>query len=203
MLHKFDTLKFKVFHIFCAKNYLSGCGSRLPTGSAGADKAGGNECTIPRSGADKAGGNECTIPRSQQKDGEGAKDCKAALSFAFGAKCPAFDADQYLDSIGDADNYIGKAAGEVASVLSLAAGRSISIAMTVEKLQREIQCDDEYKYVRKIVAEKLHLVFAGELAKYNYHCSNLSVSLSGLILYKGTRCLVPKIGGLGYRKPCM
>ena len=77
-------------------------------------------------------------------------------------------------------------------MLSLAAGRSISIALTVEKLQREIQCDDEYKYVRKIVAEKLPLVLAGDLAKYNYHRSNLSVSLSGLILYKGTRFPVPK-----------
>ena len=77
-------------------------------------------------------------------------------------------------------------------MLSLAAGRSISIAMTVEKLQREIQCDDEYKYVRKIVAENLPLVFAGELAKYNYHRSDLSVSLSGLVLYNVTQFLVPK-----------
>ena len=59
--------------------------------------------------------------------------------------------------------------GGIASVLSLAAGRSILIAMSVEKLQREIQCDDEYKYVRKIMVEKLPLVFPGELAKYNYH----------------------------------
>ena len=82
--------------------------------------------------------------------------------------------------------------GEVASVLSLAAGRSISIVMTVGKLQREIQCDDEYKYVRMVVAENFPLVFAGQLAKYNYHRSNLSMSLSGLVLYKGTRFLVPK-----------
>ena len=102
-----NTLKFKVVHISGTKNYLSDCGSRSPTGAAGADKAGSNECTIPRSGADKAGGNECTIPRSEQEEREGAKDCKAALMFAFGANCSAFDADQYLDSIGDAYNYIG------------------------------------------------------------------------------------------------
>ena len=52
----------------------------------------------------------------------------------------------------------------------------------------EIQFDDEYKYVRKIVAENLPLVFAGELAKYNYHRSNLSRP----VMYKGTGILVPK-----------
>ena len=97
-----------------------------------------------------------------------------------------------MDSTGDADNYIGQAMKEVASVLSLAAGRNISFAMTVEKLQREIQIDEEYKYLRNMVAENVPLVFADELAKYNYHRSNLSVSVSGLILYKGTRFVVPK-----------
>ena len=46
--------------------------------------------------------------------------------------------------------------------------------------------------MRKILAENLPLVFAGELAKYNYHRSDLSVSLSGLVLYNGTQFLVPK-----------
>ena len=81
---------------------------------------------------------------------------------------------------------------EVASGLSLAAGRSISFAMTIEKLQRKIKIDEEYKYLRKVVTENVPLVFAGELAKYNYHCDNLSVSVSGLILYKGTRFVVLK-----------
>ena len=35
-------------------------------------------------------------------------------------------------------------------------------------------------------------IFVGVLAKYNYHKDNLSVSASGLIMYKGTRFLVPQ-----------
>ena len=42
------------------------------------------------------------------------------------------------------------------------------------------------------MTEKLPQIFAGELAKYNYHRGKLSVSESGLILYKSTRFLVPK-----------
>ena len=44
-----------------------------------------------------------------------------------------------MDGTGDPDNYIGQAMKEVALMLSLAAGRNISFAMTIEKLQREIE----------------------------------------------------------------
>ena len=139
------------------------------------DKSGGNEGTNSRkekgaAGADKRDGNECTISWQEK----GANECKIAQVLAFGANCPAFDADRHVDDTGDAENYIGQAMKEVASVLSLAAGSNISFAMTVEKLQREIQIDEEYKYLRKMVAENVSLVLASELAKYNYHRSNLS-----------------------------
>ena len=37
------------------------------------------------------------------------------------------------------------------------------------------------------------LVFVGKLAKYNYHRDNLTVSDNGLILYEGSRFLVPQV----------
>ena len=79
---------------------------------------------------------------------------------------------------------------EVASVLSMAAGKHISIAMTVDKLQSEIQLDEQYKYLRQVVADKVPMDFVDELAKYNYHRDNSSVSTKGLVMYKGTRFVV-------------
>ena len=48
-----------------------------------------------------------------------------------------------------------------------------------------------------MMAENVSLVFAGELAKYNYHRDNLSVSVSGLILYKGTIFVVLRTSRAG------
>ena len=39
----------------------------------------------------------------------------------------------------------------------------------------------------------VYTLYVGELAIYNYHRDNLTVSDSGLILYKGTRFVVPKV----------
>ena len=64
-----NTLKFKIFHISSAKNYLSDCGSQFLTGAAGADKG---------------GDSEFTISRLQQE--EGANECKIAQIFAFWSK---------------------------------------------------------------------------------------------------------------------
>ena len=71
-----------------------------------------------------------------------------AQVFAYGANCPAFDVDQLIDEIRDADNVIAQAMNEMASVLSMAAGKHISTAMTVEKLKLEIQLEEQYKYLR-------------------------------------------------------
>ena len=42
--------------------------------------------------------------------------------------------------------------------------------------------------------------YEGELAVYNYHKDNLTVSLNGLIMYKGTRFRVPKVLRAGLLK---
>ena len=111
--------------------------------------------------------------------------------FAFGAKCPVFDADYRTDDIGDFDNFIAQSMCEVASILSISAGKQISVAMTVEKLVREIQSDEHYKYLRQQMASKVPTIFVGELAQYNYCKDNLLVSERGLLMYKGYRFLVP------------
>ena len=160
-MSEINTLMFEVFHISGAKNCLSDCGSLFPTGAADTDKSGNNEGTNSRQekrAADKIGGYECTSSRHENAVNE----CKVAQVFAYGANCPVFDADQQVDNT---DNYICQAMNEVASVLSLAAGRNISFAMTIEKLQREILLDDEYKYLRKVVTENVPVVFVGRLAK--------------------------------------
>ena len=71
-------------NIFGAKNYLADQGWRFPTGAAGADKA--------ENGAESTdwSGNGYTM----------------AQVFAYGAHCPAFDANQLID---DADNFIAQA----------------------------------------------------------------------------------------------
>ena len=130
---------------------MSDYGFRFPTRAADTEKSGNNEGTNSRQekrAADKTGGYACTSSLQENAVNE----CKVAQLFAYGENCPAFDADQQVDNTSDADNYICQAMNEVASVLSLTAGRNISFAMTIEKLQREIQLDDEYKYFRKVVA---------------------------------------------------
>ena len=42
--------------------------------------------------------------------------------------------------------------------------------------------------------------YVGELAVYNYHRDNLTISPKGLIMYRGTRFLVPKVLGPGLLK---
>ena len=83
---------------------------------------------------------------------------------------------------------------EVAALQSISAGKQVSVAMTVDKLKSEIQTDDLYKYLRLTIAGSIQLSkYVGELAVYNYHRDNLSLSPEGLIMYKGTRFLVPKV----------
>ena len=89
-------------------------------------------------------------------------------------------------------------------MLSISAGKQVSVAMTVEKLGAEIRSDTLYKYLRQTLASKVQTVkYVGELAIYNYHRDNLTVSDSGLILYKGSRFLVPKVLRAGLLKGCI
>ena len=196
-----NALKFKAFNISGAQSFLLDCRSRKPTGVAGGDKCGSNEMVTtppppppppprPLHEAGELCSNECNDSPTQQGAGKRANECKTAQIFAFGANCPVFDADCLLDRIGDAENYITQLLGEVASVLGMSAGRNISIAITIEKMQKEIQFDKIYKYVREVVAERRPQVFTGEAAKFNYHWGDLSVSENGLLLYKATRFVI-------------
>ena len=77
----------------------------------------------------------------------------------------------------------------------------MSVAMTVDKLRAEIQTDSVYKYLRLTIAGSIQLAkYVGELAVYNYHRDNLSLSPEGLIMYKGSRFLVPKVLRAGLLK---
>ena len=113
--------------------------------------------------------------------------------FAYGAFRQAFDADYRTDEIGDSDNYVLQAMSKVASMLSISAGKQVSVAMTIEKLRAEIQSVNLYKYFWQTLAGDVQTVkYVGE-AIYHYHKDSLTVSESGLILYKGSRFLVSKV----------
>ena len=65
----------------------------------------------------------------------------------------------------------------------------------------EIQTDSEYKYLRKTIAGSIQLAkYVGELAVYNYHRDNLSLRPEGLIMYKVSIFLVPKVLRAGLLK---
>ena len=67
------------------------------------------------------------------------------------------------DDIGDSDNYVSQVMHEVASMLSISAGKQVTVAMTVEKLGAEIRSDTLYKYLRQTLASKVQTVkYVGE-----------------------------------------
>ena len=83
---------------------------------------------------------------------------------------------------------------EVAAYLSLSAGKRVSVAMTTDKLRKEIQLDESYKYIRQVVNGTVKIAkFEGNLAVYNYHRDRLTVSPEGLVMFKGSRFLVPAV----------
>ena len=84
----------------------------------------------------------------------------------------------------DSDEYVAQSLLEVAAYLSISAERKISVAVTVERLRDEIQSDESYKYLRQVVTGNVRISkFEGELAVYNYHKDNLTVSQEGLVMY--------------------
>ena len=104
-----------------------------------------------------------------------------AQIFAYGASGPAFDADYSNDDIDESDDYVSQAMLEVACILSIS-------GVTVEKLKSEIQSDSVYKYLRQTIAGSIQVTkYVGELAVYNYHRDNFTISPGGLIMYK-TNC---------------
>ena len=129
------------------------------------------------------------LPRDAQSDYP-----QAAQIFAYGAKSPACDADCQDEELIESDDYAAQSMLEVAAVLSISAGKQVSVAMTVDKLKEEIQSDDLYKYLCLTIAGSVRISkYVGELSVYNYHIDNLTLSPDGLVMYKGSRLLVPKV----------
>ena len=128
-------MRFKIFHIAGARNYLSDRGSRFLSGVAGDDKGESSESTRK---PDKTVGDKSTVKShtasSAFQEYSLVDECPMARIFAYGATCPAFDADHKTDDIGDSDNFVAQSMCEVASILRISAGKQISVAMTVDKL---------------------------------------------------------------------
>jgi hypothetical protein len=157
-----NSLRFTIFHISGAKNYLADRGSRFPSGGAGDDRGESSEGTKK---SDRAAGDKSTV-NSHTASSDLPADMPAELPADFPAdvpdecpafaRCtgPAFDADHMTDDIGDSEDYVSQAMIEVASMLSVSAGRQVSVAM--EKLGAEIRSDTLYKYLRQTLASGVH-----------------------------------------------
>ena len=88
----------------------------------------------------------------------------------------------------DSEDYAGQCMLEVASYLSLSAGKRVSVAMTTDKLRAEIQLVESYKYIRQVVNGTVKIAkFVGDLAVYNYHRDRLTVTPESLVMFKGSR----------------
>ena len=115
-----------------------------------------------------------------------------AIQILLRAETPSEDAEVDNEEILDSDDYVGQCLLETAAYLSISAGRRVSVAMTVNRLREEIKSDVSYKYILQVVDGKVNIVkFEGKLSVYNYHRYYLTVSPEGLILFKGSRFLVP------------
>jgi hypothetical protein len=114
--------------------------------------------------------------------------------FVFGAHCTAEDAEVLGEEACDSDDYVGQCMVEVAAYLSISAGRRVSVAMTVDKLRKEIELDESYKYVRQVIDGSVKIAkFVDKLAVVNYYRDNLTVSREGLVMFKGSCFLVPQV----------
>ena len=196
---------FTIFHISGVKNFLSNRGSRFPSGRSGDDR-GDSEVksvsvdsvsTVKSVYVTSDSGNLIHASSAMQaliQADVSDKSPRFAQIFAYVASGPANDADYLTDDIDESDDYVSQAMLEVASILSISAGRQVSVAMTVEKLKSEIQSDSVYKYLRQKIAGSIQVAkYVGELAVFNYHQDNLTVSPGGLIMYKTNRFFVPKV----------
>ena len=115
-----------------------------------------------------------------------------AQIFAYGAETPSEDAEVDNEDILDSDDYVGQCLLETAAYLSISADRRVSVAMTVNRICEENKSDISNKYIRQVVEGTVNIAkFEGKLSVYNYNRYNLTVSLDGLIMFKGSRFLVP------------
>jgi hypothetical protein len=193
-------LRFTIFHIEGAKNYLADRGSRLPSGSVGNEKGDGaagegdSSRVLGAAGAEFRANTGSLWPPSVLPQDDISCYPTYAQIFFYGAYSPAEDAEVLGEEPSDSDDYVGQCMMEVATYLSLSAGRRVSVAMTVDKLKREIELDDSYKYICQVVDGTVKIAkFLGNLAVLNYHRDNLTVSSEGLVMFKGSRFLVPQV----------
>ena len=99
-----------------------------------------------------------------------------AQIFAYGASTPSDDAVVGEDGCMYSDDYVGQCLLETTAYLSISAGRRVSVAMTVDRLEEEIKSDVSYKYIRQVVDGSVDIgKFEGKLSIYNYHRYNLTV----------------------------
>ena len=185
-----------MFHIEGQKNYLADQGSRHPTGGAGNDRGdgeAGDDDSAKITGAASAEIRANTAGLWPTLDLP-ADDCYPyfAQIFAYGASTPSDDAEVGEDGCMDSDDYVGQCLLETAAYLIISAGRRVSVDMTVDRLKEEIKSDVSYKYIRQVVDGSVDIgKFEGKLSIYNCHRYNLTVGPDGLIMFKGSRFLVP------------
>ena len=211
-------VRFTMFHIEGAKNHLADRGSRLPSGKPGNDEGDGaaGEGDSARvqgaagaefkahTGTEKGAGTDAGTgtgagagtggqwPHSVPQDDISCYPTYVQI-FAYGAYSPAEDAEVLGEEPSDSDDYVGQCMVETASYLSISAGRRVSVAMTVDKLKREIELDISYKYICQVINGSVKIAkFVDNLAVLNYHRDNLTVSPEGLVMFKGSRFLVPQ-----------
>ena len=146
-----------MIHIKGAKNFLADQGSRLPTGSAGNDRGDGvagdgdSAKVIGAEGAEIRANTGCEwLPNVLPRDDISCYP-KYAQIFSYGADSPSEDAEVLGEEMSDSDDYAGQCLLEVASYLSLSAGKRVLVAMTTDKLKAEIQLDESYKFIRQVV----------------------------------------------------
>ena len=109
--------------------------------------------------------NYCWTPTELPRDLQ--TDClQVAQIFTYGATGPACDKDCLVDDIIESDDYVLQAILEVALLLSILAGRQVSVAMTVDRLRAEIQTDSVYKYLGQTIAGSIPLSNMSENWRY-------------------------------------
>ena len=193
-------LSFTLFHIEGARNFLADRGSRLPTGRAGNNRGDGaagegdSATVIGAAGAEIRANTGCDWPPNVLPRDDSSCYPNFAQIFAYGANTPAEDSEVLGEEPSDSDDYVSQCMLEVAFYLSLSAGKRVLVAMTTEKLRIKIQLDESYKYIRQVINGTVKIAkFEGHLAVLNYHRDRLTVSPEGLVMFKGTRFLVPEV----------
>ena len=158
-------LRFSIFHIPGANNFLSDRGSRFPTGKAGNDRGddlgsasdlGSAKKVVAASAEIQANTMGSLPPTVLPKDAQSDYPNFVQI-FAYGAHTPACDADVHDEESIDSGDYAAQSLLEVAAYLSISAEKRVSVAMTEDKLREEIQSDESYKYLWQTIVGNVRL----------------------------------------------